>query len=446
MPQTAAEATTGAVTRLPGLVLTDRHFHVPLDPSDPGGEHLTLYAREAVAPDREAERLPWLLFLQGGPGGKAPRPLGRDGWLDRALQEFRVLLLDQRGTGLSAPVDRHTLPFRGTASQQAEYLAHFRADTIVQDCEAIRHALLGDEPWSVLGQSFGGFCALSYLSHAPEGLREALLTGGLPALGVDAADSWRAAFRRCAHRVEAYYERYPQDVETVRTIVRELLREPVLLPDGGELTAERFQALGNVLGADTGAEVLHHLLQEAFTGGADAGGTVPRRFSDAFLAQTAAIVSFAQMPLFPLMVEPSFDQAGPTRWAAQRVRDASPELDAAAALEAGGPVPLTGEAPFPWAFRADPALRPLEGAAEALHARGDWPPLYDPNQLAANEVPAAAAVYFHDFYVDTAHSLATADRVRNLRTWVTSEYEHNGLRADGFRILDRLLAMVRGRA
>lgn len=29
----------------------------------------------------------------------------------------------------------------------------------------------------------------------------------------------------------------------------------------------------------------------------------------------------------------------------------------------------------------------------------------------------------------------------NAKAWITNEYEHNGLRADGERILDRLIAM-----
>ena len=55
----------------------------------------------------------------------------------------------------------------------------------VRDCELIRKVLLGhkadpeDRKWTILGQSFGGFCALSYLSFFPEGLKEAFLTGGL---------------------------------------------------------------------------------------------------------------------------------------------------------------------------------------------------------------------------------------------------------------------------
>jgi hypothetical protein len=58
---------------------------------------------------------------------------------------------------------------------QADYLTCFRADSIVLDAELIRRELIGSEPWSVLGQSFGGFCVTSYLSFAPDGLREALL-------------------------------------------------------------------------------------------------------------------------------------------------------------------------------------------------------------------------------------------------------------------------------
>jgi hypothetical protein len=32
-----------------------------------------------------------------------------------------------------------------------------------------------------------------------------------------------------------------------------------------------------------------------------------------------------------------------------------------------------------------------------------------------------------------------------MRPWVTNEYDHNGLRADGGRILGRLIDLVRGR-
>jgi hypothetical protein len=64
--------------------------------------------------------------------------------------------------------------------------------------------------------------------------------------------------------------------------------------------------------------------------------------------------------------------------------------------------------------------------------------------LASCVVPCAAAIYHDDPYVDRAYSLETATMVPSMRTWVTDEYEHNGLRADGERILDRLIRMARG--
>jgi len=142
--------------RHPGTVLTDRLFSVPLDHQRPDGEQIEVFAREVVAADKTDADLPWLLFLQGGPGFRAPRPEGRESWLDRALNDYRVLLLDQRGTGRSSPANRRTLARLGPEDPQAQadYLAHFRADSIVLDAELIRRELT-DEPWSVLGQSCG---------------------------------------------------------------------------------------------------------------------------------------------------------------------------------------------------------------------------------------------------------------------------------------------------
>lgn len=89
--------------RQPGIVLTDRHFTVPLDHADPAGEQLELFGREVVASGRSGADLPWLVYLEGGPGFGARRFVGKQAWLGRAVQEYRVLLLDQRGTGRSTP-------------------------------------------------------------------------------------------------------------------------------------------------------------------------------------------------------------------------------------------------------------------------------------------------------------------------------------------------------
>ena len=122
---------------LPGMVVTNHHFEVPLDHADPAGESISIFARELVAKERRNDRLPYLIFFQGGPGGASPRPEARGGWIDRALNDYRVLLLDQRGTGLSTPVSYQTVSARGDAQAQADYLALFRADSIVADAEFI---------------------------------------------------------------------------------------------------------------------------------------------------------------------------------------------------------------------------------------------------------------------------------------------------------------------
>ncbi|MET9365961.1 alpha/beta fold hydrolase [Streptomyces sp. NPDC006632] len=434
-----------AVIRQPGVVLTDHRFQVPLNHEAPHGEQIEVYAREVVAAGRDTSQLPWLLYLQGGPGGRAGRPLGRDGWLDRALEDYRVLLLDQRGTGRSTPANRQTLPLRGGAAQQADYLSHFRADSIVRDAELIRRRLLGDQGrWTLLGQSFGGFCTLTYLSLAPEGLREALVTGGLAGLRSSATDVYRAAYPRVARKNAAHYARYPQDVEAVRRVAEHLLTAPAELPDGATLTVQAFQSLGLMLGTGNGSDVLHYLLEDAWVH----GGAGPE-LSDAFLAGVQAKLSFAEGPLYAVLHESIYGQRsvdpGPTGWAAERVRHEFPEFDAAQALSDGAPVRFTGEMIYPWMFDTDPALRPLRETADLLARRTDWPDLYAPDVLAANRVPVFAAVYHDDMYVDTADSLATADAVGGLRAWVTNEWEHDGLRVSGGRVLDRLIGMAAGR-
>lgn len=424
--------------RQPGVVLTDHRFTVPLDHSDPGGEQIELYGREAVAAGRAGEELPWLVYLEGGPGFGARRFTGTETWLGRALREFRVLLLDQRGTGLSTPANRQTLPLRGGPREQADYLAHFRSDAIVRDCELIRPRLTGGAPWTVLGQSFGGFCAVRYLSSAPEGLTAVLITGGLPSLDAHADDVYRAAYPRIERKVAAHYARYPQDVDRARAIAA-YLAEHRPESAGHRLTPELFQSLGHMLGAGNGSHQLHYLLENAFV--RTPHGT---ELSDTFQEALRSATSFAGHPLYALIHEAIYGYGErPTAWSAERVRTEFPQFDAAAALAGDGPLLFTGETIHPWHFDIDPALRPLRETAELLAQRTGWPALYDPERLAANEVPVAAAVYHDDMYVDTEHSLRTAAAIRGLRTWVTNEYEHDGVRAGGPRVLDRLLAMVR---
>ena len=432
--------TVGGMTsyRQAGTVLADHLFAVPLDHGRPDGEQIEVFAREVVAAGQAGADLPWLLFLQGGPGFGAQRPQGRDSWLDRALTEYRVLLLDQRGTGRSTPATRQTLAGLGSAKAQADYLTHFRADSIVLDAELIRRQLTGGAPWSVLGQSFGGFCTVTYLSFAPHGLREAFITGGLPGLSATADDVYRRTYPAVTAKNAAHYERYPADVESAALVAQHLAAHDVRLPNGAPLSVQAFQSLGQMLGMSTGSNELHYLLEDPFAGD---------DLSDAFLYAAAAKLSFAAGPLYALLQEACYAQGFATRWAAQRIRTEFGQFDPAPVLDADpgtAALQFTGEMIYPWTIDADPVLRPLREAAELLAERDDWPPLYDPSRLAANEVPAAAAVYYNDMYVDREFSVRTAGAIRGLRQWVTSEYEHDGLRVSSGAVLNRLIGMVRG--
>ena len=113
--------------------------------------------------------LPLLVFLQGGPGGKAPRPtMGSPPWLAAALKTHRVILPDQRGTGRSTRIEAATMARFADGAAGADYLVKFRADSIVDDFEHVRKTLFGGKRWESLGQSYGGFLTLTYLSRYPD--------------------------------------------------------------------------------------------------------------------------------------------------------------------------------------------------------------------------------------------------------------------------------------
>jgi hypothetical protein len=105
---------------------------------------------------------------------------------------------------------------------------------------------------------------------------------------------------------------------------------------------------------------------------------------------------------------------------------------------------FTGEMIYPWMFDEYPQLRPLKAAADLLAADADWPQLYDVETLRNNTVPCVAAVYYNDMYVERVYSEETAAAIRGSKLWITNQYEHNALRADGEVLLDRLLAMLHG--
>jgi pimeloyl-ACP methyl ester carboxylesterase len=427
---------SACVHRLLGLVLVDHEFNVPLDYAQPKDETINVFAREVVAAEKEKQDQPWLIFFQGGPGSSAPRPEDKNGWLKLALQEYRVLLLDQRGTGRSSPINYQTLTQFASPRMQADYLKNFRADSIVRDAELIRRKLVGAEKrWTVLGQSYGGFCVTHYLSAAPDGLKEAIITGGLPPLNRPPDDVYRATYRRVSERNKLYYERYPDDTERAREIVDHLASHEVNLPNGDRVSQRRFQQLGIAFGMSTGFERVHYLLEDAFLQGATS-----REISYTFLRGFENSLWFETNPIYAILHESIYCEGAASNWSAERIRAEYPEFE----VTPGQPIFFTGEMVYPWMLDEYRYLRPLKEGANILAAYDGWPNLYDKSTLQSNTVPCAAVIYYNDMYVERSLSEETANNIRGIKLWVTSEYQHDGLRVEGDKVLSRLLGMLHG--
>ncbi|PKG75643.1 alpha/beta hydrolase [Shewanella sp. GutCb] len=417
-----------------GMVARKHTFTLPLDYQQPNGETINVFARELVSPENQHKALPFIVFFQGGPGFGAVRPAANGGWIKRALQEFRVLLLDQRGTGLSSPVSSASLIHLST-TQQSQYLSHFRADNIIRDAEAIRQQLVGDEKWSILGQSFGGFCVLKYLNDAPQGLKEAYITGGIPSLTRSADEVYQATYQRVIAKNNDFFSRFSDAQGLIKAVAQHISEHDVKLATGEQLTVEMLQLLGINIGMEQGPESVYYLLEQALI--TTASGTI---VNPLFLAHFCQMLDYNSNPIFALLHESIYCQNNASNWSAHRVRAQYPQFN----YTSDKPFLFTGEMIYPWMFDQFSNLRPLKEAATTLAMKDDWPALYQQAVLAENTVPVAAAIYSEDMFVEMRYSLETAAKVGNLKYWLTSEYEHNGIRMDGEHILDRLITINRG--
>jgi hypothetical protein len=273
---------------------------------------------------------------------------------------------------------------------------------------------------------------MAYLSLAPQGLDACYVTGGLPGLTSTAEEVYARTYPRVAAKNAEYYARFPEDVQRVRRIADHLDSEVVELPDGDRLTTRRLRLLGGLFGMGDVFERHHWVIEEAWHGD---------QLCDSFLLNVQFLTGHVDGPLFALQ-ESMYGRpgSGPSAWAAERVMARHPEF-----AEDRDPLLFTGEMFYPWMFEEIRALRPFRGAAELLAAYDEWPLLYDTERLAANDVPVFAAVYFDDMYVDSGLQLETARQVGNVRTYVTNEFEHDGIVADPTRVIGRLMDMRAGK-
>lgn len=172
----------------------------PLDPARPQGTQFELHLAVLPAVARNKKPDP-VFFFAGGPGQSAIALAGSISQLLARTQNRRdVVLIDQRGTGLSAPLvcpePAPTTPLAEATdpARQAQMLkacalalqklphGDLRLFTTVlasQDAEAVRQAL-GAAQVNLVGGSYGTRAALDYLRQFPQAVRRVVLDGVAP--------------------------------------------------------------------------------------------------------------------------------------------------------------------------------------------------------------------------------------------------------------------------
>jgi hypothetical protein len=472
-----------------------------------------------------------VLYLQGGPGFGAPTPIvglgiskGSGSWADAALYDIgyrRIVLMDQRGTGKSSPVTKQSLEqqfpdlflldettsrdvdiisnsrsidelpaskpdlvskVQSAVDKVTSYLSQFRADNIVQDAEYVREALLlpsladdagskTPKPWGCsLGQSYGGFCQMTYLSQVNDPPRIMLFTGGIAPILWEIDQVYDKLWDRVKERNLRYYEMYPGDIAVVKVIVQSLLKTSILLPSGGRLTARRFLSLGISLGGSPSSFAsMHELISSAFVGGSWAasqtfGNPEDLQFSRSFLKRIELQQSFDDHPIYFWLHESIYangPERSPTNWAADRAYQRRVTADhsdfdyrrTSQITSQNEPTLFFGEHVFPWMPEdfAEVSGVGLRAVANSLATKVDWGLLYDEEKmkmvLEDGRTRSAAAVYYEDMYVEFDASMTVARRdgpLGKCKVYVTNEYQHSGLRDSGAKLFAKLHGMAKG--
>lgn len=394
-----------------------------------------------------------IVYLQGGPGFPCDVPLSASG-KDKVLLDrgYQIVYLDQRGTGLSTPIEAETFEFLVrkqfnndySLDNQLECILNFRADSIVEDLELIRSVLIGSDKWSLLGQSYGGFVSCTYLSKYKNALKEVLITGGIPPIGFEADDVYRATYARTKERNEHYFAKYEGDRNKLKSICQYLSNNKVNLPNGGNLSVERFQQLGIGLGATGGTDRLHEIVTKFHH---DLSLFGKPTYQILHTIENAS--GFDTNVIYALFQEAIYcdGNLNPTNWSADRTRY---ETGNEEFWKADDGVYFTGEMVYRSMFDDYTELRKFKLLAERLHANTKWSSLYDRSALKniGWELPIVAATYVADQYVDFDLCRKVKQEVfhpDNLKQYITSEYFHNGLRADPDRVLGALFSLLDNR-
>ena len=243
----------------PGIAARCGTFERPLNPMDESAGTIDLKVAVIPALSLEPATDPFVP-VAGGPGQSTIKFYA--GWtaaFERIRQDRDILLLDQRGTGESAPMtcelDEDAIDGKYSAEQTLrltreclDLLPHdprfFTTSVAVQDLEALRVAL-GYARLNIYGASYGTRVAQHFARRYPDSTRTVILDGVVAPqipLGPEiATESQRAidrVFERCA-RDTACNERFP-DIRSDFAALRDTLSvAPVAVALMHPVTAEQ---------------------------------------------------------------------------------------------------------------------------------------------------------------------------------------------------------------
>jgi len=233
----------------------------PVDPAAPDGD--TIDVRVVVFPAREPSRRHPLYFFAGGPGQAASEAFGPIiGGFDDVGRDRDLVLVDQRGTGSSAPLDCEPPHEQSLAEQLAgrtdtallsKCLADFEHDprlfvtTIAaDDLDAVRVAL-GHGTIDLIGGSYGTRAAMVYARAHGDHVGKIVLDGvapvdmALPAsFGVDAQAVLDATFADCAAEPTCAAA-FPDAKRAFERWMTELARAPTRVELAHPRTGERVE-------------------------------------------------------------------------------------------------------------------------------------------------------------------------------------------------------------
>jgi pimeloyl-ACP methyl ester carboxylesterase len=193
---------------------------VPENPAAPQGRTIELFVARVAARSLNPQPDPFTI-LAGGPGQSAIDLYTTLAPAFGAIRRERdIVLVDQRGTGRSHPLDCPTEPGLDLETTERSVLLElvdqclttladdprfFTTSVAVRDLDQVR-AALGITRWNLYGISYGTRVAQHYLRRYPARTRSVILDGVVPpelALGPDIAIHAQAALVQMFNRCQA---------------------------------------------------------------------------------------------------------------------------------------------------------------------------------------------------------------------------------------------------